>query len=210
MRSRLELLPLGIAVGLLVAAGSATATGSLSASTAEAPRAGGGVFVRWDLVQIRNSVLLAGGVDNATDAATGDTVDLTGSGQAEPREREAAGGGTFIHMHEGRVLAQGVYYVTGFVSWERLHRGSLRGTGLIDAIGNGPGANPDQNEPTSGILVLRVHFAPDAGGAGVDGLLAIHCHLPGTVEDTEEGFFLDVDTLHFAPSGGMTIFHRLK
>jgi len=30
------------------------------------------------------------------------------------------------------------------------------------------------------------------------------------VEDTEEGFFLDVDTLHFAPSGGMTIFHRLK
>src|SRR6266851_3263686 len=55
-------------------------------------------IVRWDLIDISSGgVILSGGTDIGKDAASGDTVSLTGSGQAQPRDEEATGGGTFVH-----------------------------------------------------------------------------------------------------------------
>jgi hypothetical protein len=174
------------------------------------------VFVRWDLPQFVGGVIVVGGSDVSTDAETGDTLKLTGSGHAEPLEHEAAGGGTFVHKNGGgKTLARGAYYVTDFKSWKRLAGGSLDETGLIDGIGNGPGANPNEHEPTSGVLRLKVHFVPVVDGEpqpGVDGVLRINCSLPGTVEPVREGVRVMVPSfdLDFRPTSGVTLFHALR
>src|SRR5882762_8862925 len=78
-----------------------------------------GHTVRWDLVRIQQGTALAGGADVARDAATGDTFTLTGSGDIEPAERDATGGGTIIHHFSATgVEVHGVYLVTAFISWE--------------------------------------------------------------------------------------------
>ena len=59
--------------------------------------------VRWDLVQIAQGVVLPGGTDAGRDAGTGDTILMTGSGDAEPAEGNAAGG-----TLEGTGLTDGV------------------------------------------------------------------------------------------------------
>src|SRR5947209_5946647 len=68
-------------------------------------------LVRWDTVTVTESgVILPCGSDVAKDAATGDTVTITGSGQAEPRAREADGGGTFVHQDQsGNTKAHGFF-----------------------------------------------------------------------------------------------------
>jgi len=72
-------------------------------------------LLRWDIVTVNSGVVVAGGTALSKDAATGDTVSLTGSGQANPEERTAAGGGTFVHRHaDGTVFASGAFVVTGF------------------------------------------------------------------------------------------------
>jgi hypothetical protein len=176
--------------------------------------------VRWDLVQVVNGVLVAGGIDVATDAPTKATITLTGSGHSEPREEEAAGGGTFVHKRaDGSLVAKGSYFVTGFVSWKRLFGGNFAATGLVDGVGNGPGATPDEGEPSSGILTLNVRLVPDgtAPSAGLNGVLAIHCNLPQTVGGDFEGVTLTVGSANFAATAnadpnahGITIFHRLR
>src|SRR6266498_4615552 len=72
-------------------------------------------LVRWDVVKRLGHppALLAGGSARASDPATGDTISLTGTGQAEPRQRAAAGGGSFTHHHaDGSICCRGVYLVT--------------------------------------------------------------------------------------------------
>ena len=170
-------------------------------------------FVRWDLPQFQGNLVIAGGKDVSTDAATGDTITLTGSGQAEPGESEAAGGGTFVHRHDdGTLAARGAYRVTGFISWQPLSGGSLAGTGLIDAIGNGTGAVPNESEEHSGILKLRVEFIQIKKGqpvGSVPGVLRINCHLPGTTVFVPEGVEVRVPSfkLDFTPTSGVTLFH---
>src|SRR5260370_41860572 len=83
---------------VLVGAGAIGALGALAPTGALADDEGKGKLVRWDLVQIVSGEVLAGGTDTGQDA-TKDVVHLTGSGQAEPARREAAGGGTFVHQH---------------------------------------------------------------------------------------------------------------
>src|SRR5713226_7505675 len=91
-------------------------------------------LLRWDLPQFPQGVALAGGTDVARDAATGDTISLTGSGEARPQKHKATGGGTFVHRHaNGSEFLHGVYVVTGFKSFVN-GGGSLVGTGLIDGI----------------------------------------------------------------------------
>jgi hypothetical protein len=215
-RATIGLVVLALVVGTaLVATGR---TGPLASRTLSEGDSDGqrNAFVRWDLVQFPGGVIAVGGTDVSTDTETGDTVDLTGSGQAEPAEGEAAGGGTFVHRNAaGATLAEGAYYVIHFVSWRRLAGGSLDATGLIDGIGNGPGANPNEHEPTSGVLKLRVHFVPVVDGTpqpGVNGLLIIYCHLPGTFEFVPEGVQVKVPSfgLNFKPTSGNTLFHGLR
>lgn len=200
-----------VAFGLL--AGTTLATTGYAGTRAE--RSTGQNFVRWDLTQFAGNIILSGGRDVATDAGTGDRVTLTGSGLAEPGEEEAAGGGTFVHRHsDGSLVARGAYYVTRFISWTPLG-GSLNGLGLIDGIGNGPGANPNENEPSSGVLKLRIHAVPFVGGEpqqGVDAVLTVFCHLPGATEEIPEGVGLRIPEfdLNFTPTSGVTLFHRLR
>jgi len=210
-RAAIGLLALSLVVGASLVATAGGGTQKDTAASAQDHQ-----FVRWDLVEFVGGIILAGGSDISTDAATGDTVELTGSGHAEPLESEAAGGGTFVHKNEeGETLAKGAYYVTGFKSWERLDGGSLDATGLIDGIGNGPGANPNEHEPTSGVLKLTVRFVPVVGGepqAGVNGIIRINCHLPETSEFVREGVRVMVPSfdLDFRPTSGVTLFHALR
>src|SRR5229473_103835 len=75
-------------------------------------------LLRWDLVHFPQGLVLAGGENAATDAASGDILTLTGSGEAAPKKETATGGGTFVHSHaNGTEVAHGVYKVTGFRSF---------------------------------------------------------------------------------------------
>jgi hypothetical protein len=212
---------LGLALGILLAA--TTATSSSPGNDRGQQNENGGRqsrFVRWDFVLIANGVAVAGGTDVSTDAATKDTIALTGSGHAEPQKNEAAGGGTFVHKHpDGSLVAKGAYVVTGFVSWQPLRGGNFAKTGLVDGIGNGTGSSEDEGEPSSGILTVSVRFIPDgaAPSAGVDGVLSVHCNLPDTVGGDFEGFTVTMDGLSFTPAAngdpnahGVTLFHRLR
>jgi hypothetical protein len=212
---------LGLALGILLAA--TTATSSSPGNDRGQQNDNGGEhnrFVRWDFLVIANGVAVAGGTDVSTDPATKDTLALTGSGHAEPRENEAAGGGTFVRKHaDGSQVAKGAYVVTGFVSWQRLRGGNFAKTGFVDGIGNGPGSSEDEGEPSSGILTVSVRFIPDgaAPSAGVDGVLSVHCNLPDTVGGDFEGFTVTVDGLSFTPTANadpnahcVTLFHRLR
>jgi hypothetical protein len=188
---KLALLSLGLALGVLLAATSAT--GGLSGERR-------GHIVRWDFPQVIQGTALAGGTDIGLDEASGDTMSLTGSGHAKPARHTAFGGGTFVHTDSaGSEVAHGVYVVTGFVSWT-----SLPGTFPVpmDGIGNIAQAH-------AGILVLDVRFFPE-GGSPVDGVLTINCHFPDTPAEIEEGFELSLGTFNFTPAGGVTLFHVFK
>ena len=190
----------------------AATAGSPDQPTASSP----GGWVRWDIPQFQGNFVLAGGKDVSTDATTGDTVTLSGSGQVEPGESEAAGGGTFVHRSkDGTVMARGAYHVTGFISWQPISGGSLSGTGLVDAIGNGTGATPNESEEHSGVLKLSVQFVPIKKGqpvGSVHGILRVNCHLPGSTVFVREGIRVRVPKfgLDFRPTSGNTLFHVLK
>ncbi len=158
-------------------------------------------LLRWDLVTIIQNVVLSGGQDMAHDAASGDTVTLTGSGQALPKKGTATGGGTFVHKHAGgSEVAHGVYHVTGFKSF-RAAGGSLVGTGRIDGIGT-------LKQTTGGILSLGVTLLPSGGGSH-EAVLAVNCHLPGSEFPVTEGVSLSVGSFAFKQAGGGTLFHVL-
>ena len=84
----------GLALGILLAATTATSSSPGNDRGQQENRGEHNRLVRWDFLVIANGVAVAGGTDVSTDAATKDTLALTGSGHAEPRENEAAGGGT--------------------------------------------------------------------------------------------------------------------
>jgi hypothetical protein len=193
-RITLVLLSVGLVLGVLIATAGATGAHDDSGRADE--------IVRWDLSQIVDGVILPGGGDVA--AADGETITLTGSGHVEPGERDAFGGGTFVHEDAGGTLvAKGVYYVTEFRSWEPLKGGTLAGTGLIDGIA-------DMETASSGILKVGVKLVAAGGSPQFDGELTVFCHLPGTIRDIPEGVALEVAGLHFDRQvSGVTIFHIL-
>ncbi len=163
-----------------------------------------GQNVRWDFVQVlpagAPTTGIPGGTNTGRDAATGDTIDLTGSGGAIPALGVATGGGTFVHrLSNGSVFAQGFYVVTGFVSWERR-------TGTFPLPNDGIG---NISQASAGLLTLNVRFF-SSGGSPVDGVLTIHCHFPTTPGPNDEGFDLTVLSLHFVQAGGVTLFHVFR
>jgi hypothetical protein len=190
IRPKLTSLGLGLVLGVLLAATGAGAGGGALGHT-----------YRYDLVQIVQGTVLSGGSDQATDATSHDTVTLTGSGQFKPGAGDATGGGTFVHRHaDGSEVAHGVWIATGFVSWQNLG-GSLAGTGLTNGIAH-------DGDETGGIVTLTVRLLP-AGGSPHDGVLAVHCNLPGASPPTEEGVVLKVGPFNFTQSGGATVFNDL-
>jgi len=158
-----------------------------------------GHTVRWDLVRVQLGTALAGGAAAARDAATGDTFTLTGSGDAEPAEGDAAGGGTIVHHFAAtNVDATAVYVVTGLISWEP-GGGS---PALADGIGHSA-------EASAGILVMTIRIFRTAGGFS-DATLTVNCHLPGATIDVPEGIELRVGRFDAVPNAGVTLFHVQK
>ncbi len=190
---------------VLIGAGALGAlTPLLGPAAARADDQGG--LLRWDLVSIVTTVsppeVVAGGTDVGK-AANGDTISLTGSGQASLDKATAAGGGTFVHKtSRGRVIASGVYVVTGFISFEN-RGGSLAGVGPVDGIG-------EIEATTGGVLKLNVH-ATTTTGVTADAILEVHCHLPGSSGPNDEGIVLTVTSfgITFTQNGGATLFHIL-
>jgi hypothetical protein len=160
--------------------------------------------VRWDFVQIGGAgptlAGLPGGTNLGRDAATGDTVALTGSGIVKPFTGDVTGGGTFVHTRaDGTVFARGYYLLTGLVSWERR-------PGTFPLPNDGVG---HLTEASAGILKVNIRAFPD-GGSPVDGVLTIFCHFPDTPGPNDEGFTLDIATFHFTQAGGVTLFHVFR
>jgi hypothetical protein len=196
-RSRIALVLLGLLLGGLLAATSAVG---------DHPRA---QIVRWDLVEIANGTAVAGGVNVATDPASGASLIITGSGHVRPRSHEAFGGGTYAFEDaDGNELESGTYVVTKLVSFRRLRGGNFAATGLTDGIG-------DPAEASSGILKVKVRALAEGAPPeeAVTALLEVHCHLPETVEDTFEGVRITVDGQVFEPDPdrhGVTLFHVMR
>jgi hypothetical protein len=193
---------------MLIGAGAAAVVGSVTPTAALANASEGtgkAKLVRWDLIQILGGVVVGGGTDDGLDVASGNTIEMTGSGQAEPAKGEAAGGGTFLVPGAG-----GVYTVTGFKSFTSAG-GTLAGAGLTDGIG-------EIEETSGGVLSLNVHLVSlRGGGMGppvlpgvVDGVLTVNCSLPGSAPGIDEGITLAVASLKFVQSGGNTLFHALR
>jgi hypothetical protein len=160
--------------------------------------------VRWDFIQFggtgSTTTALPGGTNTGLDTATGDTVELTGSGIVVPFRGDVTGGGTFLHEHaDGSVFARGFYVLTGFVSWERR-------PGTFPLPNDGVGHLADAS---AGVLVVNVRAFPD-GGPPADGVLTIFCHFPDTPGPNDEGFTLDVASFHFVQAGGFTLFHVFR
>ena len=174
---------------------------TLTAPSAAQQRQALGLNVRFDLVQILQGTALAGGSDFGLDAS-GDRVELTGSGEFKPGAKDAAGGGTFVHRHaDGTEFAHGIWVVTGFASWAP-GGGNFSLTGLADGIG-------EVSEASAGIVTLHVRLSP-AGGSPVNAMFEVHCHFPGASIDTEEGIRLFVGPFAFQQDGGVTLFHILQ
>src|SRR6266852_118972 len=195
---------LGITRRRLVGVGAAGALGVLlapDAVLADSENRGEVELLRWDLVQIVQGVVLAGGTDFARDAGSGDLISLTGSGGARPEKHNGTGGGRFLHTHANSYeVAHGVYVVTGLNSFVNAG-GSLVGSGLTDGIDN-------LNKTTGGVLSLRVHLMATSG-LTADGVLEVNCDLPGSKPVTE-GVRLSVLTFKFVQDSGATLFHILE
>ena len=162
-----------------------------------------GHTLRFDIVQFDQATVLTGGTALSRDAATGDTVRLTASGQAKPGQGDAAGGGTFVHRHSNGVLvARGVWIANSVASWEPVD-GTLVGAGLTDGIGH-------LDATAAGNLRLNVTLMPEGGGS-LPAVLTVHCQLIGSPETQLEGVTVDVGSLHFVPvhDEGFTLFHDL-
>ncbi len=199
--NRLRLLSV-IAGMAVVLAGPAAATGAPGGKAL-------GHTVRFDVVQFANAgpegtAILAGGSALAEDDATGDTVTVTGTGQAKGGGDDASGGGTFVHRHSnGSLVASGVWVADSVAGWEPAN-GSLAGLGLTDGIGH-------IEDTSGGVLFLNVTLLPDAGGS-LPAILGIHCVLPGSTNPSiEEGVSLEAGPFHFeqVEEGGATLFHVL-
>src|SRR2546428_1771210 len=90
---------------------------TLIAPSAAQQRQALGLNVRFDLVQILQGTALAGGSDFGLDAS-GDRVELTGSGEFKPGAKDAAGGGAFVHRPAGGdEVGHGLWGAAGFARW---------------------------------------------------------------------------------------------
>jgi hypothetical protein len=173
--------------------------------------------LRWDVVDLRMESMpfqaVPGGTATSKDAATNDTVAVTGSGHFTPSRRIASGGGSFVHKRpDGSVVGQGYYYVTRFVSY-RVGGGRLPRGAVVDRI-----TGSRQGSARDGVLRMRVRLVPVVDGkrqAPHNGTLTVYCFFPNNrigLEEADEGITLNVDNFRFrqTPHGGATVFHRLR
>jgi hypothetical protein len=171
------------------------------ASSAQQPQELGH-HVRFDLVQVVQGTVLAGGTDVGKDAMSGDTIRMTGTGEFKPATADAAGGGTFIHRRMNNTeVAHGVWLVIGFVSWTPAH--GFFPPALVDGIG-------ETSEASAGIATVHVKLFPSGATTTPVGTLSVFCNLPGAAFPIEEGISLTLDGSNFEQAGGVTVFHIVR
>jgi hypothetical protein len=174
--------------------------------------------LRWDFLDVNFATkqIVPGGTDTSKDAATGDTLSMTGTGQFTPSRKLASGGGSFVHKHaDGSVVAQGFYYVTGFRSYRV--GGGKEPKGFVSRVARGQGA------PLDGILIMTIRMVPVVDGkpqAAQSATLRVNCafeHNHLGLKDADEGFELRSGSLTFKPAQptpttdlSATVFTRLR
>ena len=168
-RIAVALLAAGVTSFLIAVVASPQSVGAAGRQTNERYK-----LVRWDIARCDSAAcdaLVVGGHARWR-SESGARIKFTGTGQAEPREERAAGGGLWTRKSaSGRIIGRGTYTVVAFISWNGL--GGTLGN-VADAIGN-------RNEVRSGVLKLRIRLfahshergrgrlviASDAGGGSV-------------------------------------------
>ena len=189
----------------LVGAGAVGALGVLLAPGAVLADGESGEEVeplRWDLIQIVQGVVLAGGTDVAKDTASGDKISLTGSGEVRPKSHKATRGRHICAQTHERLRSR-----SGCVFGDRLQQlREWRWQPCRDRLDDGIDV---LNRTTGGVLKLTVHVTSSTG-MQADGVLEVDCHLPGG-RDVPEGVRLSVPkfNLNFVPDSGFTLFHVL-
>ncbi len=134
--------------------------------------------------------------DFALSTATGDRLELTGTGTFNAAARSVDGGGTFVHTRsDGSLFADGAWVAIGVISWK--------------SYGN---AVP-QGLPTTffgGVLVLLIEVHPNLPGDPVlQAMLRVDCVLGHPPSGAEEGIQVDVPAFPITfdqEDGGATLF----
>jgi hypothetical protein len=185
-----------------------TSTATTAASSGEDADNGdnGDDLIRWDLIHLNPTTLIAlpGGAASSRDTATGDILRVTGSGQFDADDEEVSGGGRLVHrLADGSVAARAAYVATDMISWQPL-AGSIEGTPIIDGVA-------EKQDARSGILTVEIAVYV-RGKHVTDATLAVHCALPGAPPGTHEGVTVKVDggpNFSEMVDHGPTIFHTL-
>jgi hypothetical protein len=197
-----------IAVVIATLLGSAASISTATSATTSSNNGDNdnGDLIRWDLINLNPRTLIAvpGGAASAEDPATGELVRITGSGQFDPDDETASGGGTFVARDaDGSVIERGVFVVSDFISWQPL-AGSIVGTPIIDGVAEKPDAR-------SGIVTLEIAGYVRGELIG-HATLEVHCALPGAPAGSHEGVTVEVEggpSFTTMVDHGPTIFHVL-
>jgi hypothetical protein len=139
---------------------------------------------------------LGDGPDFALSTATGDRLQLSGTGTFNAGARRVDGGGTFVHRHaDGSLFADGSWIAVGIVSWK--------------AYGN---AVPQGLPPNffGGVLVILIEVHPNLPGDPVlQAMLRVDCVLGHPPAGAEEGIQVSVPAFPITfdqEDGGATLF----
>ncbi len=127
-------------------------------------------------------------------APNGDTISISGQGTLSIHPKSVTGSGTFIHMNaSGTVLGEGVWIAQKLLSFV--------------SYGTSPGFPPTFE---GGKALVRIHLAPNTGGAGFDAVLRITCLIGSPPAGAHEGIRLDVEEVNNfnAEVSGLTLFIR--
>jgi len=134
--------------------------------------------------------------DFAQSTATGDRLQLSGTGTFNAGARRVDGGGTFVHTHaDGTLFADGTWLAIGVISWK--------------SYGN---AVPQGLPPSffGGVLVILIEVHPNLPGDPVlQATLRVDCVLGHPPAGAEEGIQVNVPAFPITfdhEDGGATLF----
>ncbi len=117
-------------------------------------------------------------------AANGDTIRVTFTGQIEPKEKEADGKGTFKHRSStGKLLASGTFQAKRLLSFTD--------------FGTGAGLPPTFHGGTALIRVRVVGHPASGGTVRFDATLGVDCKIGSFPSGFEEGITFDAGFINF-------------
>jgi hypothetical protein len=202
-RATKVLFPL-LATGVVVSLMAVPVLAGQSSAPARAKKEANEVsaLMRWDIAKCHSVSCgaLVGGGHAVWRSESGATFHFSGTGEAEPREQEAAGGGTWTRRNSsGHLVGRGTYKVTRFIDWHGF--GGTLGN-VLDAVGH-------RRDYRVGILKLHIDLRAKVGGrlvissflrpASRRGYLLLHTASGRTIRYRER-----------IRPGGQPLFHRMR